>query len=134
VAIAMLVADHEANAETLHYVEGLRLGLAGHAWFETFSVLTRLPSGARLVPAEALALIGREFPESRFLSATAQEALRDRLGRIGISGGAVYDALVAEAARIHDLPLVTRDRRALATYAKVGVDSRLVGAEDVARP
>src|SRR5664279_5002978 len=42
-AIALLVEDHEAHAATLEAVRGRRLGLAGHAWFETYSVLTRLP-------------------------------------------------------------------------------------------
>ena len=122
----MLVADHEANVETLRHVEGMRLGLAGHAWFETYSVLTRLPSGSRLAPAEAHSLMAREFPATRFIDAQGLDDLRARLVRLAISGGAVYDALVGEAARSHGLPLLTRDRRALPTYEKLGVDIRLV--------
>jgi predicted nucleic acid-binding protein len=127
VAIAMLVADHDANDETLRRVEGLRLGLAGHAWSETYSLLTRLPSGSRRTPAEAQSLLEREFPATRFLSAAAQGALRGRLGRLGISGGAVYDALVGEAARSHGLPLMSADARARTTYEKLGVDVRFIG-------
>ena len=33
------VEDHEAHASTLEALRGRRLGLAGHAWFETYSVL-----------------------------------------------------------------------------------------------
>jgi predicted nucleic acid-binding protein len=43
------------------------------------------------------------------------------LSRLGIAGGAVYDALVALAALEHGADLVTRDARAKATYDTVGV-------------
>ncbi len=46
-AIALVVEDHEAHWATLDAVRGRQLGLAGHAWFETYSVLTRLPPGLR---------------------------------------------------------------------------------------
>jgi len=42
-------------------VEGERLGLAGHAWFETYSVLTRLPPGARRSPGDVLILLETTF-------------------------------------------------------------------------
>lgn len=34
VAVAIVLADHEAHKETLEAVDGKRLGLAGHAWFD----------------------------------------------------------------------------------------------------
>jgi hypothetical protein len=40
----------------------------------------------------------------------------------GITGGAVYDALVGLAARDARLRLVTRDRRAATTYSALGLD------------
>lgn len=43
------------------------------------------------------------------------------LSRIGIAGGAVYDAPVALAAKEHGAPLATRDARARGTYDAVGV-------------
>jgi len=43
------------------------------------------------------------------------------LSRIGIAGGAVYDGLVALAAREHGMSLATRDARARGTYDAVGV-------------
>jgi len=53
-----------------------------------------------------------------------------RLPRIlssrGISGGAVYDALVALAAHGASVPLLTRDRRALSTYAILGGECEVV--------
>ncbi len=48
------------------------------------------------------------------------------LPRMGIAGGAVYDALVGAAAREHDLVLATRDRRALDTYRALDVRLELL--------
>jgi uncharacterized protein with PIN domain len=45
-AIALVVEDHEAHAATFAALKDRRVGLAGHAWFETYSVLTRLPAGS----------------------------------------------------------------------------------------
>ena len=42
------------------------------------------------------------------------------LGQLGISGGAVYDALVGLAAAEHGSVLATRDARARSTYEAVG--------------
>ena len=43
VAVAVVVEDHEHHGATLQAIGNRSLGLAGHAAFETFSVLTRLP-------------------------------------------------------------------------------------------
>jgi predicted nucleic acid-binding protein len=126
VAIALVLADHEAHARTLDAVTGLRLGLAGHAWFETYSVLTRLPPGARRSPRDVRALLEHDFPATRFLDADALAGLTAELGRLMIAGGAVYDALVGATARAHDLPLLSRDRRARPTYDALGVDVRFI--------
>jgi len=125
-AVALLVADHEAHARTLEATRGLRLGLAGHAWFETYSVLTRLPAGIRRSPADVQRLLDHDFPGAWFLDPDATQALASELARLRIAGGAVYDALVGAAARHHDLPLLTSDRRVLRTYDALGVRVRLI--------
>lgn len=125
-AVALVVRAHERHASTMEAMERLLLGLAGHAWFETFSVLTRLPAPARRSPAEVTTILRHDFPESRFLAADATAELTGRLGESGIGGGSVYDALVGFTAIQHDLPLVTRDRRAVGTYRTLGVDLRLL--------
>lgn len=125
-AIALLVADHEAHARAVLATRGLRLGLSGHAWFETFSVLTRLPAGIRRSPVDVQRLLEHDFPGAWFLDPPATTALASELARLRISGGAVYDALVGAAARHHDRPLLTSDRRALRTYDALGVRVRLV--------
>ena len=48
------------------------------------------------------------------------------LAEFDIVGGAVYDALVALAARSNSLLLVTRDLRASSTYSALGVDIRQI--------
>jgi predicted nucleic acid-binding protein len=121
-AIALVVQDHEAHVATRAAVRGRRLGLAGHAWFETFSVLTRLPGDRRRSPADALRVLSTNFPESGHLPEGAAGGLGAELARLGIGGGAVFDALVAAAARHHGRPLLSRDGRARSTYEAMGVD------------
>ena len=122
VAVALVVADHEHHDDTFEQVGAKRLGLAGHAAFETFSVLTRLPAPARRTPATVARLLATSFPQSRFLGAEASAKLLAQLETIGIAGGSVYDALVGAAAAAHRLPLASRDRRALDTYRSLDVE------------
>jgi len=126
-AVALVVEDHDAHAATLEAVRGRRLGLAGHAWFETYSVLTRLPGGLRRSPAEVAALLAHDFPATTFLEAEAAEALGPELARLGISGGADYDALVGAAAGQDGRSLVSGDARARPVYEALGVRVWLVG-------
>lgn len=118
--MALTVAGHEHHQATFQALGVRKLGLAGHAAFETFSVLTRLPPPARRTAATVARLIAVGFPHSRFLSADAAAALLAETHGAGIAGGAVYDAFVGAAAREHGLTLVTRDQRALETYRALG--------------
>ena len=122
VAVALTVADHEHHDATFAALQGRRLGLAGHAAFETFSVLTRLPAPARRTPATVARLLAASFPHSRFLGADSSRSLLGRLATIGVAGGSVYDALVGAAAAEHGLTLATRDRRALEIYRALDVE------------
>jgi predicted nucleic acid-binding protein len=126
VAVALVVADHEDHETTSRALGNRRLGLAGQAAFEAFSVLTRLPPPARRTPTAVARLLAANFPHSRFLGAKAAAALLRDLHAMGIAGGAVYDALVGAAANEHGLPLATRDRRALETYRVLEVRVELL--------
>ena len=126
VAVALTVADHQHHAATFDALAERRLGLAGHAAFETFSVLTRLPPPARRTPATVARLLHEGFPHTRFLSADGTTTLMGRLASGDIAGGAVYDALVAAAAAEHRVTLATRDRRALDTYRAFEVSIELI--------
>jgi predicted nucleic acid-binding protein len=127
VAVALAVADHEHHDETAQAVGRRTLGLAGHAAFETFSVLTRLPPPARRGPAVIVRLLSVSFPATRFLSARASAALLAELGKAGIAGGSVYDALVGAVAKEHGVALATRDHRALDTYRALDVAVEVMG-------
>lgn len=126
-AVPWLVEDHEHHDQVTAALRGRSLGLAGHAAFETFSVLTRLPGDQRVSPATATALLRRGFPQTRHLGARRSAALLETLARQRVAGGSVHDALVAAAAVEHGLVLVSRDLRALATYEAVGAEVRLLG-------
>src|SRR5438309_9527047 len=125
-AVALVVADHEQHRTTVRAIGARRVGLAGHAAFETFSVLTRLPAPARRSPAVVASLMAENFPESRFLSPGRAGEMINVLVQAGIAGGSVYDALVGAVAVESGLPLATRDHRALATYRALGVDVELL--------
>jgi predicted nucleic acid-binding protein len=126
-AVALVVGDHEFHSAALQAVRGYRLGLAGHAWFETFSVLTRLPQPLRRSPADVLRVLARNFPASRFLAESESAALGPELARMGIAGGAVYDALVGATARQHGCPIISADARAWPIYESLAVEVRSLG-------
>ncbi|HYB45776.1 MAG TPA: type II toxin-antitoxin system VapC family toxin [Streptosporangiaceae bacterium] len=126
VAVALAVADHEHHQATRKAIGGRNCGLSGHAAFETFSVLTRLPPPNRRTPRAVARLLAHNFPGSRFLGGQAAEQLQARLAPLGIAGGAVYDALVAAAAAEHGITLATRDRRAAETYRALDIGFELI--------
>jgi toxin FitB len=122
VAVPLLVRSHHDHAAVVHWWGGQEIALSGHALAETYSVLTRLPGDARLAPADASRLLTARFGPPLVLSRSSARKLPDTLARLGVAGGAVYDALVALAAKEHGAPLATRDARARGTYDAVGVE------------
>ena len=126
VAVALVVAGHEHHAVVIDALHGRRLGLAGHAAFETFSVLTRLPAPMRRTPAVVDEVLRHNFPATKFLPADSAGLLLYELAGLGVAGGSVYDALVGATARAYDLELATSDRRAVETYRSLGVATRLI--------
>ena len=82
--------------------------------------LTRLSGDLRLAPVDAARLLGDWFGAPLLLGPDTAADLPQVLARLGIAGGAVYDAIVALAAVEHDAQLATRDARARATYETVG--------------
>ena len=120
-AIAYVSQQNRHHEAVSARTSGHPLGLAGHAAFETYSVLTRLPTPARLGAADASRLIDVSFPETRYLGSEASARLLHRFVELGILGGAVYDGLVAAAAEAHDSLLVSCDQRAANTYRTIGV-------------
>ncbi|MFT3854633.1 MAG: hypothetical protein QM733_18145 [Ilumatobacteraceae bacterium] len=99
VAVAALDGGHTAHAACRAAIASRRPALAGHAAFETYSVLTRMPGQLAVDGPTAARLLAHAFPESCWLTKSDARALLDRCSSVGITGGAVYDALVGEARR-----------------------------------
>lgn len=125
-AVAALDPAHEAHAACRQALVELRPALAGHATFETYSVLTRLPLPLRLSASQAASVLAAAFPEDCWLDAAGTRQLRQRLAGLDIVGGSVYDALVGQAAVTNRRRLLTRDRRAERTYRSLDVEYRFV--------
>lgn len=126
VAVPLLVRSHRQHAEVVRWWDGSELTLSGHALAETYSVLTRLPGDARLSAEDAARLLDARFTTPLTLNGSAAQQVHVTLSRLGIAGGAVYDGLVALAAKEHGMALATRDARARGTYEAVGVKLILV--------
>ena len=67
--------------------------------------------------------IDRDFRDAWLaLDAEGQSACLRRAVGAGLSGGALYDALIAATAREHGATLLSADRRAREAYEAIGVD------------
>jgi len=116
-----MTSTADAHEAVTQRTRGATLGLAGHAAFETYSVLTRLPGALRLSAAGARTIIDANFPASVFLTPAESARALATLAETGIAGGAVYDGVVALAAASAGIPLLSCDRRALPTYSALAV-------------
>jgi predicted nucleic acid-binding protein len=120
-AFASWNEHHRQAIEALakHDVEDL----VAHAELESYSVLTRLPEPFRAAPELVAEYLHEDFPGARMaLPERERRTLVKRLAASLISGGAVYDALVAVTAARHGHTLVSCDRRAAAVYARLDVE------------
>lgn len=123
--VALFASWHEAHDAARAAVPD-EAYLPAHVLLESYSVLTRLPP-----PHRAPAVLVEAFLERRFerkLLTLPEKAYRSLVKSFldrGISGGAVYDALIAATARQAGATLLTRDRRAASTYEAVGVSFRI---------
>jgi toxin FitB len=126
VAVPYVQSAHRAHEIVRRTIGERRVGLPSHAALETYSVLTRLPGDSRLDPSDAATLIERRFEPMVTLDARAARRMIATLAKARIAGGAAYDALIGLTARHHDATLLTRDRRASATYAALDVSYELI--------
>jgi len=104
VLIAGLLSWHEFHGRALQALAKLisaRLLLIPlPALIESYSVMTRLPSPHRLHPEIAYQLLRESFSESRIVGLFPRNAwmFLGECVTAGISGGRVYDAVIASAA------------------------------------
>ncbi len=111
---------HPRNVAAFTAVEELT-DLVDHVELEAYSVLTRVPEPYRALSHHVAEHLSGEYPGERLaLGRDDRRRLVTRLSTAGVWGGAVYDALVAATAAEHDRTLLTLDRRAAYTYARMG--------------
>jgi predicted nucleic acid-binding protein len=122
-AFASWHEDHRLALEALS--RGVRL--IGHVALETYAVLTRLPAPHRVRPELVTEYLTRSFAGPLLLlSAREHRRLLSSVSSARITGGAVYDALIAATALASGETLLTLDRRALSTYELIGARVRLL--------
>lgn len=105
---------------------------AWHCCLEFYSVATRLPAGLRLEPETAQRLVVEEILERfdvRDLPPASRRALLESLAAERVAGGRVYDAHIAEVARLAGAGvIVTENRRHFASVMRHGL--RVLSAEE----
>lgn len=126
VAVPLLVQTHSAHDDVVRWWRGRPVVLSRQSLVETYSVLTRLPGDIRLSPDDAATLLSRRFGPPLTLEPIDAARILRLLAQLNLAGGSTYDALVALAAARNNCTLATRDARAQATYATVGVKIEIV--------
>jgi len=103
--VAAFVHAHPAHPAAWEWLqqtlEGAHQGLvAAHTLAELYAVLTRLPLRPPIPPSTALQLIEENLKgfQTIALSAADYRSVLRRLEKLNLTGGAVYDALIAQAA------------------------------------
>jgi predicted nucleic acid-binding protein len=102
--------------------------LPAHALLEAYSVMTQLPAPFRVPPAKAFALL-EELTRGRVtlaqLSPDDTWRLLDRLAEAEITGGAVYDAAIANAAHRAGAQQILRARAGItAAFGRNSINPR----------
>lgn len=125
--VALLSPRHEHHERAAGEIErrldeGQIMVLAAHALVETYAVLTRLPAPHRLSPSDCRALLEANFaPEMVEVVALTAEGYRRLIHDApagNISGGRVYDAVIAACARSADVDtLLTFNERHFAQFS-----------------
>ena len=126
VTVPLLLRRHTDHERVRAVIGDRAITLTGHSQAETYSVLTRLPGDARLEPDDAARLLSTGFASPLLIDPETLATLPSRLAARHVAGGAVYDALVGLATVDTGAMLLTRDRRAAATYAALGVQFQFV--------
>ena len=125
--VALLSPRHDHHERALGEMErrlddGETLVVAAHTLVETYSVLTRLPAPHRLSPPDCRALIEANFaPDTAEVIALSTDGYRRLIHDApasNLSGGRVYDAVIAACARAGRVnTLLTFNERHFALFA-----------------
>lgn len=116
-------ARHEVARDAVRSTDRL----IGHVAVEAFSVLTRLPAPRRAPPRLVREFLDHHWPGSwlSFDGTGYRQLLAVAAGGQAI-GGAVYDALIAVAARESGKTILSLDERAVRTYQAFAAPYRLL--------
>lgn len=106
VIIAALVESHPMHPGTFPWLKRAKenhfdLIIAAHTIAELYAVLSTLPTKPRISPSAAWRLVHENIETiGRMVSLTAAEysAVTKKISKRGLTGGIVYDALIAKAA------------------------------------
>jgi predicted nucleic acid-binding protein len=127
ILVAAFASWHEHHAAAVEAASSLNL-LVAHCLLETYSVLTRLPAPHRMssqvVSTWLRVSFGRRAAVA--LSAAEHRKLLVTCAAQAVTGGAVYDAVIAATCASAGARLLTLDARARLTYAAFGIDHELV--------
>lgn len=104
--VAAVLPQHEHHEATIaelarRYAAGHTVIMAAGAVLEAYAVLTRLPPPHRLAPADAIAVLDRNWGASESVALTGTETwkvLRQQ-AVTGQGGGRIYDAVIAACGR-----------------------------------
>jgi len=127
VIVAAAQGWNPANGVAREALAGCRRAIS-HTLLETYSVLTRSPSPFRIDAETVHAWLSAQFTAEVSLPANSHLETLSRLHSLRISGGAVYDGIIALTASNLRATLLTLDKRASATYVKCGVKFQLLSA------
>ena len=104
--VAAVLPQHQHHTATLSDLSRRRaaghvLVLAAPALLEAYAVLTRLPPPHRLAPADAIAVLDRNWGDFETIALSGAETWKvmRQLGAAGIIGGRAYDAAIAACAK-----------------------------------
>jgi predicted nucleic acid-binding protein len=125
--VASFASWHEHH-ELAFAAVGRTDAVVAHCLLETFSVLTRLPAPHRMAADVVCEFLDQSFAARDVvaLSGSDQQKLVASAASIGVTGGAIYDALIAATCANAGIKLLTLDSRARQTYATLGVAHELL--------
>jgi len=107
IIVSGIVESHPMHTKCLPWLQRARAGdfecvILSHTLAETYAVLTTLPVKPRISPLVAQRLINtNQEAIARIVPLTIADygTTIERMARLGLSGGTVYDALIATVAR-----------------------------------
>jgi len=107
VLVAAVVGPHPMHSRALPWLQSARSGefsffVASHTLAELYAILTTLPVKPRISPSTAWRLVQENVETSAkivSLSSSDYGYTVKRMADFGLSGGTIYDALIARAAQ-----------------------------------